>query len=151
MTPRKSKRSRGNLRAQFPALPYSLSGIIALTVKILVADDDEEILRLLEIGLRPAGIQVCMAHDAWKAFELAKKELPDAILLDISMPKGSGLDVLRLLKASPGTEHIPVIVISGSADPEMPAKAKALGAADYVAKPFDILRIQAVLAAHLGS
>ena len=131
-------------------MQYSLSGIISPTVKILVADDDEEILRLLEIGLRPAGIQVCKAHDAWKAFDLAKKELPDAILLDITMPKGSGLDVLRLLKASPGTEHIPVIVISGSADPEMPAKVKALGAADYVAKPFDIPRIQAVLTTHLS-
>jgi len=119
-------------------------------VKILVADDDEEILRLLEIGLRPAGFQVSTAHDAWKAFELAKIELPDAILLDIAMPKGSGLDVLRLLKASPGTEHIPVIVISGSADPEMPAKVKALGAADYVAKPFDIPKIQAVLSSHLS-
>lgn len=120
-------------------------------MKILVADDDEEILRLLEIGLRPAGFQVSTAHDAWKAFDLAKKELPDAILLDISMPKGSGLDVLQLLRASPATEHIPVIVISGSADPGMPAKVKALGAVDYVAKPFDIPRIHAVLAAHLSA
>jgi DNA-binding response OmpR family regulator len=118
-------------------------------MKILVADDDEEILRLLEIGLRPAGMQVFTADDAWKAFELAKKELPDAILLDIAMPKGSGLDVLKLLKASPGTAHIPVVVISGSSDTEISAQVKALGAADYVAKPFDIPRIQSVLAAYL--
>lgn len=120
-------------------------------MKILVADDDEGILRLLELGLRPTGIQVVKAHDAWKAFELAKKELPDAILLDISMPKGSGLDVLRLLKASPGTEHIPVIVISGSTDPEMAAKVKALGATEYVAKPFDVPHIQRILTAQRGA
>ncbi len=119
-------------------------------MKVLIADDDAEIVRTLEFGLRAVGFDVCTATDAWKAFEQAKKDVPDAILLDITMPKGSGTDVLCLLKASPLTRHIPVIVISASADPEMPQKVKRLGAADYIAKPFDVIHVQSILANHIG-
>lgn len=118
-------------------------------VKVLIADDDIEILRTLEFGLRAAGFEVCTATDAWRAFEEAKKGVPDGILLDITMPKGSGLDVLRLLKGTAGTQHIPIIVISGSADPGMPESVKQLGAADYIAKPFEISKVLSTLANHI--
>lgn len=110
-------------------------------MKVLVADDDAEIVQLLEIGLGAGGWQVCTAADAVRAFSYAKKEAPDVILLDIAMPGGNGLDVLRLMKDSPVTKQIPVIVISGSADPDMPKKVKDMGAVDYLAKPFTIRQV----------
>ena len=120
------------------------------TVKVLIADDDAEIVQLLEIGLSAGGWQVFKAADAVRAFAHAKKEEPDVILLDIAMPGGNGLDVLRLMKDSPVTRPIPVIVISGSADPEMPQKVKDAGAVDYLAKPFTIPQVLEALNRHLG-
>lgn len=114
-------------------------------MRILIADDDKEIVRVLGMALRASGFEISTAGEAMRVFQSAKKELPDAILLDISMPGGNGLDVLSLLKASPSTRLIPVIVISANADPEMPQKAKALGAAAYIAKPFEIGQVQDAL------
>jgi putative two-component system response regulator len=119
-------------------------------MKVLIADDDAAIVQLLEIGLAAGGWQVCTASDAVRAFSQAKKEAPDAILLDIAMPGGHGLDVLRLMKDSPVTRQIPVIVISGSADPEMPQKVKDAGAVAYLAKPFTILQVLEALNRHSG-
>lgn len=107
-------------------------------MKVLIADDDPEVLQVLTIGLQVNGFEVYTAKDALRAFDEAKKQLPDAILLDINMPRGSGLDVLTLLKASPATQNIPVIVVTGMTDPELPEKAKTLGAAGFLAKPLDI-------------
>jgi CheY-like chemotaxis protein len=117
-------------------------------MKVLVADDDPEILQLLEFGLKAAGWQVYKAADAVRAFSHAKKEEPDVVLLDIAMPGGNGLDVIRLLKDSVLTKEIPVLVISGSADPDMPRKVKEAGGAAYIAKPFTIPQILEALSRH---
>jgi DNA-binding response OmpR family regulator len=118
-------------------------------MKVLVADDDAEILQLLEIGLSAGGWEVIKTADALRAFSHAKKEEPDAILLDIAMPGGSGLDVIHLIKDSLLTKQIPVIVISGSADPDMPQKVKDAGAAAYLAKPFSIAQVLEELSRHV--
>jgi CheY-like chemotaxis protein len=115
-------------------------------MKILVAEDEQETLLALKIGLEGLGFEVRTVQDAVRAFTHAQKELPDAILLDISMPRGSGLEVLGLLKASQLTKHIPVIVMSGSTDPEVPKKAKELGAVEYLVKPLYLTQIRGALA-----
>ena len=120
-----------------------------MAMKILIADDDADISRTLEIGFRRLGHEVHLVEDALRAFTHAQKAMPDAILLDINMPRGSGLDVLSLLKDSPTTRHIPVVVISGSADPEMPERVKRLGAVEYIAKPFDFSQVCEALARHV--
>ena len=118
-------------------------------MKILIADDDEGIRPALEIWLRMLGHEVHAVKDALRAFTHAQKVMPDVVLLDINMPRGSGLDVLSLLKGSPATRHIPVIVISGSNEPEMPEQTKRRGAVDYLAKPFDFTQVRDALERHV--
>ena len=106
-------------------------------VKVLIADDDREILQTLSIGLRAAGHQVRTVQDAMQAFLQSKKHTPDVILLDINMPGGNGVDVLRLLKTTPATKNVPVVIITASGDAGLPERVKSLGAAHFIAKPFE--------------
>ncbi|HEX9293609.1 MAG TPA: response regulator, partial [Gemmatimonadales bacterium] len=94
--------------------------------KILLADDDPVTLETLGAQLRGVGYQVVTAMDAMQAFMVAQRSAPDAVLLDIQMPGGTGLDTLKRLRTSTKTQAIPVIAISGLRDPEMGKRAVAL-------------------------
>src|SRR6266496_537263 len=94
--------------------------------KILLADDDHVTLETLGAQLRGVGYQVVTAMDAMQAFMVAQRSAPDAVLLDIQMPGGTGLDTLKRLRTSTKTQAIPVIAISGLRDPEMGKRALAL-------------------------
>ncbi len=78
------------------------------------------------------------AYNAVQAFSLALRSQPAAILLDITMPGGTGIEILKLLKNSSKTNQIPVIVVSGSIDEKTSATVKALGAEKYLPKPVDV-------------
>jgi CheY-like chemotaxis protein len=106
-------------------------------MKILIADDDTVLVTMLSAGLRTRGHTVVVARDAMQAVMFAIQSQPDAILLDINMPGGTGLNVLRRLKASSKTESIPVLVLSGSSDPALPDTVQQLGAAAFMSKPVD--------------
>ena len=112
--------------------------------KILVADDDKVTLETLSAQLRGAGFQVVTAMDAMQAFMAAQRTNPDAVLLDIQMPGGTGLDTLKRLHASTKTQAIPVIAIS--AHPKLGPQAMALGAVEFLAKPLDFERLRGTLA-----
>ena len=112
--------------------------------KILVADDDKVTLETLSAQLRGAGFQVVTAMDAMQAFMAAQRTSPDAVLLDIQMPGGTGLDTLKRLHASTKTQAIPVIAIS--AHPKLGPQAMALGAVEFLAKPLDFERLRGTLA-----
>ena len=112
--------------------------------KILVADDDKVTLETLSAQLRGAGFQVVTAMDAMQAFMAAQRSNPDAVLLDIQMPGGTGLDTLKRLHASTKTQAIPVIAIS--AHPKLGPQAMALGAVEFLAKPLDFERLRGTLA-----
>ncbi len=112
--------------------------------KILVADDDKVTLETLSAQLRGAGFQVVTAMDAMQAFMAAQRSNPDAVLLDIQMPGGTGLDTLKRLHASTKTQAIPVIAIS--AHPKLGPEAMALGALEFLAKPVDFERLRGTLA-----
>ena len=112
--------------------------------KILVADDDKVTLETLSAQLRGAGFQVVTAMDAMQAFMAAQRSNPDAVLLDIQMPGGTGLDTLKRLHASTKTQAIPVIAIS--AHPKLGPEAMALGAVEFLAKPLDFERLRGTLA-----
>jgi DNA-binding response OmpR family regulator len=102
---------------------------------ILVCDDDRVISHLISSRLMKAGAQVQIAYDAMQAMMMTVRIIPDAVVLDLSMPGGNGLDVLRRLKASPRTSQVPVLVISGTVHPEQKAEAARCGAARFFPKP----------------
>lgn len=106
--------------------------------RILIADDDRVLNHLLASRLRAKGYEVVTAFDAMQALMAAMKNAPDAILLDIHMPGGTGIEALKKLKVSTKTSQIPVIVLSGSMDPNAAAALVCdLGALDFIPKPAD--------------
>lgn len=104
--------------------------------KVLVADDDPSILRLVELMLTRHGLAVVTAKDGEEAFEKAVLEAPDAILLDIKMPKLDGMALCSKLKATETTAKIPVAFITAQKDVEFYREAQELGAILYITKPF---------------
>lgn len=108
-------------------------------MKIVIADDDPEILGMLSKALWAAGFEPLLASDAMHVIVYAQQHKPAAILLDINMPAGSGMGALKLLKMSRKTKPIPVIVMSATADAAAPAQALEMGAAAFLAKPLDVV------------
>ncbi len=107
-------------------------------MKVLIADDDKLLSHLLTVRLQANGCEVVTAVDAMQAFMLATRVRPDAIVLDINMPGGTGVEALKKLKMSSKTARVPVVVMSASLDPEATSVAmRELGAAAYLQKPVD--------------
>lgn len=104
--------------------------------KILVADDDPPILRIVQMVLSRQGVTVITAEDGEEAFQKAVVEKPDAILLDIHMPKMDGLELLSKLKATEGTARIPVGFLTADKEVEIFKQAQELGGLLYIIKPF---------------
>jgi CheY-like chemotaxis protein len=121
-----------------------------MSMQILVADDDPVIARMLVAGLRTCGWQVQVAVDAMQAFMFALRNQPDAIVLDINMPGGTGLKTLGQLRASSKTAHIPVAVLTGLTDPTLAATVASLGAQAFLAKPVDPEKLLDALQRMLG-
>ncbi len=105
--------------------------------KILIVDDEQNILKALSLRFKAAGYDVVVAMDALQAVMMTHRHNPDLMILDIRMPGGGGLSVLEKLKSSIKTRNIPVIVASAFDDDETRLKAKELGAVKFFRKPFD--------------
>jgi diguanylate cyclase (GGDEF)-like protein len=118
------------------------------TQKVLVADDDNVNRQVLAELLKPEHT-VLLAKNGAQALELAARHLPDLMLLDVIMPDMDGYEVLRRLRSDAQTAHITVIFISGLGRPEDEATGLKMGAADYIAKPFNITVVLARVAMHL--
>lgn len=104
--------------------------------KVLVVDDEPINLELISaIFAEDPSIIITTAEDGLQAIELLKESMPDLIVLDIRMPRMTGIEVLEYLKADPGTFNIPVIILSG--DEQERKRALHMGASDFVSKPFD--------------
>ena len=104
---------------------------------IMVVEDDASISRSLQIRLDMHGFRVCQAYDAVLAMDVAKKNRPDVVILDVSIPGGNGFDVAKRLREEPETRDVPVIFLTASLRPDLPQRAAALGAAAFLTKPFD--------------
>jgi DNA-binding response OmpR family regulator len=105
--------------------------------KILIIDDDSDIRKGLNIRLRASSYKTAFAGDGVGAISVARRELPDLILLDLGLPAGDGFQVLERLKMNTELAHIPVIVLSAR-DPEATEKrAMKAGARAYFQKPVD--------------
>jgi DNA-binding response OmpR family regulator len=104
--------------------------------KILVVDDERQIVRLLTLRLQANNFDVIGAHDGYQCWKVAKRELPDLILLDIKMPLGGGINAFQLLKGTTETSTIPVIFIAGFPSADVKGLVMDMGADDFISKPF---------------
>ena len=103
---------------------------------LLVADDDEDILALVQLRLSRSGFEVIVARDEQEALQLAQDRHPDLAVLDWMMPKATGLEVLRAIRADSATADIPVVLLTARASESDIQEGLDAGAADYIAKPF---------------
>ena len=117
--------------------------------KILIVDDEKDIVKMLDYNLKKEGFRAICAYNGEKALELATKEHPDIILLDLMLPGMDGLDVCKTLKKEEKTSSIPVIILTAKTQEADKIVGLELGADDYVTKPFSprelIARVKAVL------
>ena len=130
----------------WPASPHArqLSG-----VRVLVVDDNQEDRMLLMDFLSQQGCRVYIAQDGRDGYTKARTVQPDLILMDIRMPVCDGLGACRLLKADPGTRHIPLIFLTAAALPGERVAGLSAGAVDYVTKPYDFEEVRLRLSIHL--
>jgi len=107
-----------------------------LPVNILMIDDNPDMLEILRLLLKVNGHRPIMALGGKEGLDIARKEPPDVILLDIMMPDIDGFEVLRRLKLDMSTEKIPVILVTAVSGQALIDKAISLGAEGYVTKPY---------------
>lgn len=107
--------------------------------KVLIVDDEDEIRDLCRVNLELEGFDVLDTGDGEQAVELARRERPDVIFLDLLMPGIDGWEVLRRLKTDDGTAPIPVVLLTARTGEEDQLRGWEEGILDYVAKPFNPL------------
>ncbi len=119
------------------------------TPRVLIVEDEPDLVRLLEFNLQQAGFEVRAVTRASDALKAVGAFNPDVVLLDLMLPDGSGTDVCRTIKTTPATRQIPVIMVTARGEEIDRVVGFELGADDYVTKPFSvrelILRVRAVL------
>jgi CheY-like chemotaxis protein len=113
--------------------------------RILIADDSRVQIHIFSTYLTAKGFTVAVAVDALQAWMSALREVPDAIVLDLNMPSGSGIDVLKKLRTSIKTQRIPVVVVTGTSDAELERMARELGAAEFLHKPVEPAQLYTIL------
>jgi DNA-binding response OmpR family regulator len=127
----------------------ALVGVPRLTHKILVVEDEPDLLDLVVYNLRKEGFRALRAETGEKALELARDERPDLVLLDLMMPGLDGIEVCRRLRANDATADIPIVMVTARAEESDAVVGLSVGADDYVKKPFGVkellARVRAVL------
>ncbi len=117
--------------------------------RILVVEDEPDVVELLEFNLRGAGFEVVSAGDGAEALQKVRAHTPALVILDLMLPEVSGLEVCKLLRRHPATAAIPIIMLTAKAAEIDRVLGLELGADDYVTKPFSprelVLRVKALL------
>ncbi len=116
--------------------------------KILIIEDESDVADLLSLNLRKAGFRVSTAADGASGLQKARDDRPDFIILDLMLPKLSGLEVCKILKSDAATSHTPILMLTARAEEIDRIVGLEFGADDYVTKPFSpreiVLRIRAI-------
>ena len=116
---------------------------------ILIIEDETDVADLLSLNLRKAGFKTSAAVDGASGLQTARDDRPDFIILDLMLPKMSGLEVCRILKSDAATAHMPILMLTAKAEEIDRIVGLEFGADDYVTKPFSprevVLRIRAIL------
>lgn len=120
-----------------------------LKQRILVVDDDKEVVRLMRAYLEKAGYEVLVAYDGKTAVFTLRHELPDLLLLDLMLPDKDGYDITRLVRADTALAHIPIIILSARVEDTDKIVGLELGADDYVTKPYNPREVVARVRARL--
>src|SRR5437868_7014298 len=107
-----------------------------MKAKILVVDDEPDVVQLIEYNLKAAGYDVAAAADGREALTKARASQPDLIILDLMLPEVEGLDVCKILRRDPSTAGIPIVMLTAKASETDRVLGFELGADDYVTKPF---------------
>ena len=119
------------------------------STKILIIDDEEDVIDLLSLHLRKAGYALSTATDGAKGLRMAREESPALIILDLMLPKMPGLEICKVLKTDAATREIPVLMLTAKAEEIDRIVGLEFGADDYVTKPFSprelVLRVTAIL------
>jgi DNA-binding response OmpR family regulator len=118
--------------------------------RILVADDDPEILTLLSLRLRSRGYEVFEAIDGEKALDEARERKPDLVVLDVMMPQKNGWEVARELKQDPSTKGIGIVVLTAIGEKMNEITSPLYGADEYIDKPFEFDKLEAAIERVLG-
>src|SRR3954470_6280651 len=122
--------------------------------QILIIEDESDVADLLEMALRKAGFKASTAADGAIGLQKARDNRPDFVILDLMLPKMSGLEVCRILKGDAATSHIPILMLTAKAEEIDRIVGLEFGADDYVTKPFSpreiLLRIKAIIRRRAG-
>jgi CheY-like chemotaxis protein len=118
---------------------------------ILLADDDQVLVALLSTTLEALGFDVMVAYDALQATMTLRRSTPQLIILDVNMPAGSGLEVLKRLRLVPKNHAIRVLTVSANTDPELPKTLKAMGADAFQQKPLDLETLHRTVCRLIGN
>jgi DNA-binding response OmpR family regulator len=105
-------------------------------LKILIAEDERDILELIQFTLQYGGYEVIPVSNGSEAWEMTKRELPNLALLDVRMPGMSGYEVCKQIKSNRDTKHIPVVFLSAKGQESEIKNGYDSGAVDYILKPF---------------
>src|SRR5687768_627342 len=103
--------------------------------RILVIDDDESLLQMMSLMLKRAGHQTILASNGYEGIEIARREAPEAAIVDVMMPELSGYEVCRILREDPRTQDIPLLILTALSQREHREQAEDSGADDFVTKP----------------
>ncbi len=117
---------------------------------ILIADDDRTIVTMVAAFLRNKGFNVVPAFDSMQAMIGVRNADPKAVILDVNMPGGTGLEIIKKLKAMTKTSQIPILIVTGSIDPSMAKEVLGMGADEFLTKPVDLGLLHAALLRALG-
>jgi DNA-binding response OmpR family regulator len=104
-------------------------------MKILIVEDDPDARKVLSLILKLDGFEVAVVPGGQEAIQFLTESLPDLVLLDVMMPVMDGYAVCSWIRANPATVKLPVVMLSGKADPESVARGLEVGADEYLAKP----------------
>lgn len=118
--------------------------------KILIVDDERDLVETLSIRFTSSGYQVILAFDGEEGLELARKEKPDLIILDVMMPKLNGYQVCRFLKFDDEYKNIPIVMLTARGQEKDKDVSQQVGADFYVTKPFDGLQLLQKIKSILG-
>ncbi len=118
--------------------------------KVLIVDDEPDIVETIKFTLELEDIECVVAYDGEEALSKAKKENPDLIILDVMLPKINGYKIARLLKFDESFKHIPIIMLTARAQEKDISLGEQTGADEYVTKPFDMDRLAALVKKHIG-
>lgn len=125
---------------------YILEPIVANTAKkILIADDDADIRRMLRFHLEDRGFELVIARNGAEALEMILVENPDAVILDVMMPELTGWEVLKYLRTKDAFKELPVLMLTGIGESLNETTSPLFGASAFLDKPFDLDDVDAKL------